>query len=74
MKTVESVNWTGLLEETKTAKEIIKRWANKRLTTREAIERLKGNQGMEFRRLIRANGTNYGQRLARKALKYRGVV
>jgi len=73
MKTVDSVNWTDLLEQTKTTQKIIKRWANANLKTKEVVEKLNGNQCTEFRRLVRNNGTTYGRRLARKALSYRGV-
>ena len=73
MKTVESVNWSLLLETDKQTTKMFSNWATGGLTTREASNRLTHSEfAGEFRRLVRNNGTTYARRLARKALRYRG--
>jgi|10_taG_2_1085330.scaffolds.fasta_scaffold00240_9 hypothetical protein len=74
MKTVNSVDWRLLLETDNDAKKVIGRWSSGQLTTREASSQLAHTTfAGEFRHLVRENGTTYGRRLARKALKYRGL-
>ena len=75
MKTVNSVDWATLLDSNSSVARKICSWANENKTTREVSDELKGTGfGSAFRHLVRSNGTQYGRRLARKALKYRGVV
>lgn len=74
MRTVDSINWELLLESDRQTAKLFKNWAVGTLSTREVTTRLAHSQyAGEFRRLVRNNGTTYGRRLARKALRYRGT-
>ena len=74
MKNAESVNWNLLLDERRSVLSAIQKWAVGSTTTREVSSSLTNTQfSGEFRKLVRNNGTTYGRRLARKALRYRGV-
>lgn len=75
MKSVNSVDWHQLLESNRNVQRIIKRWSTGSMSTRDVSSRLANTDfSGEFRRLVRNNGTTYGRRLARKALRYRGVT
>jgi hypothetical protein len=57
MKTVDSVNWTSLIDESpQKVKTTLTKWATESLSTRQVTQALA-----------------HGRRLARKALRYRGV-
>jgi hypothetical protein len=74
MKTIDSVNWSLLLETDKQTTKMFANWSVGGLTTSEVVTRLAHSEfAGEFRRLIRNNGTTYARRLARKALRYRGT-
>lgn len=75
MKTANSVNWTNLIDESpQKVKTTLTKWATESLSTRQVTQTLAhSNFSGEFRKLVRNNGTTYGRRLARKALRYRGV-
>lgn len=74
MKNVNSVDWHQLLESNRNVQRIIKNWSTGSMTTRDVSSQLANTDfSGEFRRLVRNNGTTYGRRLARKALRYRGV-
>ena len=75
MKTVNSVNWKLLLDGDRDVANLISQWSIENLTTRDVASRLAYTKfSGEFRKLVRANGTTYARRLARKALRYRGVT
>jgi len=75
MKTVNSIDWQLLLESDRSACRVMRQWSVGQISTREATGSLAHSSfAGEFRRLVRDNGTTYGRRLARKALKYRGLV
>ena len=75
MKNAQSVNWNLLLDERRSVLNSIQKWAVGTATTREVSSNLTNTQfSSEFRKLVRNNGTVYGRRLARKALRYRGLM
>ena len=74
MKTVNSVNWKLLLDKDKDVARLVSQWSKEKITTRDVASRLAYTPfSGEFRKLVRAQGTTYARRLARKALSYRGV-
>jgi len=74
MKTINSVDWGTLLEESKEVRLIVRGWSEGVFTTRDAVGMLSNSRyAGAFRHLVRSNGSSYGRRLARKALKYRNV-
>lgn len=75
MRTSNSVDWNLLLENDNHVTNLITMWSTDRITTRDVASRLAYTEfSGEFRRLVRNNGTTYARRLARKALRYRGVT
>lgn len=74
MRTANSVNWNLLLETNEDVSNLIESWATGDITTRDVASRVAYTEfSGEFRKLVRDNGTTYARRLARKALRYRGV-
>ncbi len=74
MKNSETVNWNLLLDGGRQTMNLIRGWAVGSTTTRDVSNGLANSEfSGQFRRLVRAHGTTYGRRLARKALRYRGV-
>ena len=75
MKTVNTVNWTDLIDNSpQNVRTVLTKWAKESASTREVTEALAFSDfSGEFRKLVRNKGTTYGRRLARKALRYRGV-
>ena len=74
MKTAATTNWNSLLESKCTAK-TMKSFATVEASTRSVTEKLaNSSHAGEFRKLVRENGTTYARRLARKALRYRGML
>ena len=73
MNSNDSVNWNFLLDSNKKLFKTITKWSVGNLTTREVVDSVAFTEfSGEFRKLVRNNGTTYGRRLARKALRYRG--
>jgi|TARA_R100000306_G_C4335378_1_gene122473 hypothetical protein len=74
MKTVATTDWNALLESKCTAK-TMKAFAEGDASTRSVTQKLANSEHAgEFRKLVRENGTTYARRLARKALRYRGML
>lgn len=74
MRTANSVDWNLLLETDNDVQNLISNWSTGTIATRDVVNRLAfTDYSGEFRKLVRANGTTYARRLARKALRYRGV-
>jgi chitodextrinase len=75
MNSKNSVDWVSLLEASKTTRNVMERWSNEELTSDAAKTRLTSSASKAaFRNLMKSHGTMYGRRLARKALKYRGIT
>jgi hypothetical protein len=75
MRSANSVNWNLLLDSKSCLTNLMQKWSESDVTTREVVDKLSHTEfAGEFRKLVRNNGTNYARRLARKALKYRGVT
>lgn len=73
MNSEESVDWNFLLDSNKNVFKTLSKWSVGGLTTREVVDSVAFTEfSGEFRKLVRNNGTTYGRRLARKALRYRG--
>ena len=67
-------NWNLLLESNKSVSELIRNWASGDFSTRNVADTLSFTEfAGEFRRLVRSRGTVLGRKMARKALKQRGV-
>jgi len=74
MRTTNSVDWNLLLETDNDVTNLLSGWSTREIATRDVVNRLAYTDfAGEFRRLVRNNGTTYARRLARKALRYRGV-
>ena len=74
MKTAATTNWNSLLES-KCAANTMKSFATGEASTRSVTEKFANSEHAgEFRKLVRENGTAYARRLARKALRYRGML
>jgi|TARA_Y100001938_G_scaffold149900_1_gene238560 predicted hotdog family 3-hydroxylacyl-ACP dehydratase len=74
MKNNETTNWDLLLSRRQN-QATMKRFATGKLTTTAVTKQFQNTEyAGEFRRLIRNNGTTYARRLARKALRYRGIL
>ena len=74
MKTASTTDWNSLLE-TKCSANTMKSFATGESSTRSVTEKFaKSEHAGEFRKLVRENGTTYARRLARKALRYRGML
>lgn len=70
MKSVNSINWDLLCE----TNGLIRDWATGSMSTSDLSRQLAhSSYAGEFRRLVRERGTTEGRKLARKALRYRGV-
>lgn len=63
-----NINWVLLLDS-----HIVRDWANKKIETSKVRETLTGEIKIEFDNIIRSRGTDEGRRLARKAIRYRGL-
>lgn len=73
MNSNNSVDWNFLLDTNKNIFKTLTKWSMGDLTTREVANKVSNTEfSSEFRKLVRNNGTTYGRRLARKALRYRG--
>lgn len=69
MNSRNSVNWDKLLVDP-----VMVSWSTGNTSSREVTERFKDSmRAGEFRNLVRSRGTTEARRLARKALRYRGV-
>jgi hypothetical protein len=74
MKTAATTDWNVLLGS-KCAMKTMKSFAQGDESTRSVTEKLANSEyAGEFRKLVRENGTTYARRLARKALRYRGML
>ena len=74
MKTASTTDWGALLESKCSAK-TMKSFATGEASTRSVTEKFANSaQAGEFRKLVRENGPKYARRLARKALRYRGML
>jgi len=74
MKTAETTDW-GVLLSNKKAITKMNRFAVGSETTKETAAAFSNTpRASEFRKLVRNNGTTYARRLARKALRYRGLM
>ena len=74
MKTKETTDW-GLLLSTRKNQRTMTKFATGALSASDATRAFAHTDyACEFRKLIRANGTQYARRLARKALRYRGIL
>jgi len=74
MKTASTTDWNSLLES-ECAANTMKSFATGKSSTRSVTEKFaKSEHAGEFRKLVRENGTTYARRLARKALRYRGML
>ena len=75
MNSSNSIDWSLLLDTNNKVFKTISRWSMGNLTTREVVDSISFTEfSGEFRKLVRNNGTTYGRRLARKALRYRGEL
>jgi len=74
MKTKETTDWQVLFSN-RSNRAIMKRFATGAYST-SAVTKAFAHTAYagEFRKLIRNNGTTYARRLARKALRYRGLL
>jgi|TARA_Y100000401_G_scaffold47310_1_gene36465 hypothetical protein len=74
MKTKETTDW-GLLLSTRKNQRTMTKFATGALSASDTTRAFAHTDyAGEFRRLIRSNGTQYARRLARKALRYRGIL
>jgi hypothetical protein len=74
MKTSATTDWDVLLAN-KCRSTTMKNFAMGDESTRAVTQSLAHTEGAgEFRKLVRTNGTTYARRLARKALRYRGML
>ena len=74
MKTKETTNWEFLLSTSRNRK-VMKQFATGSISASVATYAFAhSDYAGEFRKLLRANGTLYARRLARKALRYRGIM
>ena len=74
MKTASTTDWNALLASKCTAN-TMKSFATGEASTRSVTEKFANSEHAgEFRKLVRENGTTYARRLARKALRYRGML
>ena len=74
MKTAETTDWGVLLSNKKAIAKMI-RFAVGSETTKETAAAFSNTpRASEFRKLVRNTGTTYARRLARKALRYRGLM
>jgi len=74
MKTKETTNWDLLLSN-RQSRTTMKRFATGQYSSQAVTKAFAyTGQAGEFRKLVRANGTTYARRLARKALRYRGIL
>ena len=74
MKTKDTTNWELLLSR-RSSSLAIKRFATGTYSTEATMKALAFTDcSGEFRKLVRTNGTSYARRLARKALRYRGIL
>jgi|TARA_R110000824_G_scaffold331047_1_gene517786 hypothetical protein len=74
MKTKETTNWEFLLSTSRNRK-VMKQFATGSISASAATYAFAhSDYAGEFRKLLRANGTLYARRLARKALRYRGIM
>ncbi len=64
------INWDSLIS--RNAK-VVKEFAVGRASSEDFVTCFRGNPN-EARRLVRTNGATYGRRLARKALRRRGLL
>lgn len=74
MNSGDSVKWDLLLGTNRSVTSVVRRWSVGNASTRQVSNALAGTEfAGEFRDLVRSRGTLYARRLARKALRYRGV-
>ena len=74
MKTKETTNWELLLSNRQN-RTTMKRFATGQYSSQAVTKAFAyTDQAGEFRKLVRSNGTTYARRLARKALRYRGIL
>ena len=74
MKTASTTDWNALLAS-KCAANTMKSFATGEASTRSVTEKFANSEHAgEFRKLVGENGTTYARRLARKALRYRGML
>jgi len=74
MKTKETTDWDMLLSN-RSNRTVMKRFATGVYSTSAVTKAFAHTvYAGEFRKLIRNNGTTYARRLARKALRYRGLL
>ena len=74
MNSMSTTDWGSLLES-KCAAKTMKSFATGEASTRSVTEKFANSaHAGEFRKLVRENGTTYARRLARKALRYRGML
>ena len=74
MKTKETTAWDFLLSTTCNRK-VMKQFATGSISASAATYAFAhSDYAGEFRKLLRVNGTLYARRLARKALRYRGIM
>lgn len=64
------INWNSLIERNPT---VVKLFATGATSSEDFVSFFRGNPN-EARRLVRSNGTTYSRRLARKALRRRGLL
>lgn len=75
MNSKNSVNWNLLLDSKEEVSLAMQAWSAGNMSTREVANELSHTQfAGEFRKLVRSRGTAESRRLARKALRYRGLV
>ena len=74
MKSKDTTNWESLLS-TRQTRSTMKKFALGQYSTQAVTKAFAyTDQAGEFRKLVRNNGTAYSRRLARKALRYRGII
>jgi|TARA_Y100001938_G_C7967486_1_gene367568 histidinol-phosphate/aromatic aminotransferase/cobyric acid decarboxylase-like protein len=74
MKTKETTDWSFLLSTARNRK-VMKQFATGSISASAATQAFAhSDYAGEFRKLLRVNGTLYARRLARKALRYRGIM
>ena len=73
MKTAETTNWTPMMSTRKLQKALYNFSIGKASVTETTKAFAFSECAGEFRQLVRTHGATYARRLARKALRYRGL-
>jgi hypothetical protein len=73
MKTAETTNWSAMLSTRKSQKTLYNFAVGKASVSETTKAFAFSKCAGEFRQLVRTHGATYSRRLARKALRYRGL-